>query len=143
MFCVIHPESEMEEKTGQYGTYFSHQIKDVGYCNGKKITPFKTPTPSTGTTSSIPVSPPQVIEPPIKQEVDPKVWEDKDRRIAIENSLSHAVKISNEIADSMSDLASDRVKRTLAISRILVKEIYGEEITNGEIMDLDKLTRKE
>lgn len=37
--CPIHNTS-MEEKSGQFGTYFSHKTAD-GYCNGKKITPFK------------------------------------------------------------------------------------------------------
>lgn len=44
--CPIHPGVQMESKEGQFGSYWSHRIEDVGYCNGKKITPFKTPQAS-------------------------------------------------------------------------------------------------
>lgn len=39
--CPLHGV-RMEEKDGQYGPYFSHKATD-GYCNGRKITPFKRP----------------------------------------------------------------------------------------------------
>ncbi len=38
--CPTH-NVEMQPKTGMYGTYWSHTIPEVGFCNGKKITPFK------------------------------------------------------------------------------------------------------
>lgn len=37
--CPIHGVP-MQQKNGQYGTYWSHMTTD-GYCNGKKITPRK------------------------------------------------------------------------------------------------------
>jgi hypothetical protein len=37
--CPIH-NVEMEQKEGQFGVYFSHNLP-LGYCNGKKVTPFK------------------------------------------------------------------------------------------------------
>ena len=40
--CPLHAV-EMEEKNGQYGIYYSHIVENQGYCNGKKITPFKGP----------------------------------------------------------------------------------------------------
>lgn len=40
--CPLHNVG-MIEKEGQYGPYFSHTIQGAGYCNGKKITPFKVP----------------------------------------------------------------------------------------------------
>lgn len=43
--CPIH-SVEMIEKEGQFGAYYSHTIPDQGYCNGKKITPFKSPQAS-------------------------------------------------------------------------------------------------
>lgn len=44
--CPLHDGIQMEEKDGQYGIYFSHRIEGVGYCNGKRITPFRVkPTP--------------------------------------------------------------------------------------------------
>jgi hypothetical protein len=39
--CPIHNVG-MEQKNGQFGPYWSHRIEGAGYCNGKKITPFKT-----------------------------------------------------------------------------------------------------
>lgn len=38
--CPIH-NVPMEQKDGQYGMYWSHRIEGTGYCNGKKVTPFK------------------------------------------------------------------------------------------------------
>lgn len=42
MNCELHNVA-MVEKTGQYGTYYSHMIQNVGFCDGKKIKPFKQP----------------------------------------------------------------------------------------------------
>lgn len=38
--CPLHNQP-MQAKDGEFGPYHSHIIKDVGFCNGKKITPFK------------------------------------------------------------------------------------------------------
>lgn len=45
--CPLHENTLMDEKDGMYGVYFSHTIPNVGYCNGKKITPFKKPVADT------------------------------------------------------------------------------------------------
>lgn len=50
--CPLH-DDPMELKSGQYGDYFSHTIPNVGYCNGKKITPFKS-RPVNGSTPTAP-----------------------------------------------------------------------------------------
>lgn len=40
--CPLH-QVEMQEKEGQYGPFYSHIVEGQGYCNGKKINPFKGP----------------------------------------------------------------------------------------------------
>lgn len=51
MNCDLH-NVMMQEKNGEYGPYYSHIIPDVGFCNGKKITPFK---PKTELATAVPV----------------------------------------------------------------------------------------
>lgn len=38
--CPLH-DTPMVAKEGNFGTYHSHIIQNVGFCNGRKITPFK------------------------------------------------------------------------------------------------------
>lgn len=40
VLCAIHPQEEMQEKTGKYGTFWSHRTDDPafpsGWCNGRR-----------------------------------------------------------------------------------------------------------
>lgn len=64
MNCPLH-NLTMQEKNGEYGVYHSHILKDVGFCNGKKIKPFA-PKPEIAGLSNVPGLPEEVRE-PIKQ----------------------------------------------------------------------------
>ena len=60
--CPIH-NVELEAKTGQFGNYWSHTIPNVGFCDGKKIKPFKTQIAQPVQTTGIPTE----VREPIKQ----------------------------------------------------------------------------
>ena len=86
---------DMEEKDGQYGTYYSHTIQDVGYCNGKKITPFKgTPAPTRPTS------------PPAQTSVATSDWSDQEKskqitRLTLAKTyIQQAVDFDNAVANA-------------------------------------------
>ena len=73
--CPIH-NTEMQSKEGPYGVYYSHTVDGEGYCNGKKITPFKGP--------QAPARPAMPVNKVEKRELGMSVWsdEEKSRQIA-------------------------------------------------------------
>lgn len=90
--CPLHGV-QMEEKTGQYGSFWSHRTPE-GFCDGKKIKPFKNPT---GAYYS-PVATSPATREPIKDDSEKAkqaqaVWDAKDRQSLAQT----AMKSSSEI----------------------------------------------
>ena len=81
--CPLH-NVEMEEKTGQFGAYWSHKTED-GYCNGKRVKPFSfSPTPAPAQ-PGLPGTPPQ-------PQPSPNGWGKNSGRIEQQHSQEMAIR---------------------------------------------------
>lgn len=90
MLCPIH-QVEMIEKSGQFGTYYSHTIPDVGFCNGKKITPFKKANDESPTPPPQPLPPQPDFKP--NPPSDKEVWDAKDRQSMAQTAIRASAEI--------------------------------------------------
>ena len=104
MQCPIHG-SEMYEKEGKYGKFWSHKTDNGDYCNGK----------IKGQTSIVPPPPTNNSQ---SSTVSKEVWEQKDRLYAAQTSLNCVAQIYQGHGDKITDeMVEKRFKKFYSILR--------------------------
>lgn len=113
--CPLHGV-QMEEKTGQYGSFWSHRTSE-GFCDGKKIKPFKPQYAGTSVAAPMPITREPIDQG--KAEQEKAMWETKDRQSLAQTAMKSASEI-------VAALISAGVASSLGIAEIDVKKMANE-----------------